>query len=170
MNIFATLLLILETNKTPNANASFCPPGTMIQICNIGQYQLPSGSWNLYVNGTDGYLNISKVNFDGSVLGTLQLSKSSGPGLCFMAIPCNINGNFNRHLGNLSFTASPTVQTVNPILANNQNYAGFLSFQVHGPDTIMFKLDGIGTTNKPQPIKGFGWDAPKLCLVMRCIR
>jgi len=160
----------MATRETLNADASFCPPGSMMQIFIMGQYHLPLGSWNLYINGTDGYLNISELNLDGSVFGTLQLSKSSGPGLCFMSNPCNINSNFISHAGNFSFIASPTVQPVNPILANNPNYVGFFSFQVHGPDTIMFKLNGIGSTNKPQPIKGFGWDTSKLCLVMGCIK
>jgi hypothetical protein len=166
ISIFAALLLFLETSVTQNANASFCPPGTNIQICNFGQYKLRTGNWNLYVDGTDGFLNITTVKFDGSVFGTLKLGNTSGIGLCFMSHPCNINGVFNSYTGKLSFISYPTVR---PIIANNQNYTGYISFQTNGIDVIKYKIDGIGTTMKPQPLREFGWDASKSCMVMGCI-
>ena len=135
--------------------------------CFIPQpYHLVTGTWDAYINGTDGILNISSVKFNGSILGTLQISNNSaGPGkFCSMSEPCNIIGTFNTKTGKLNFESHPTRESIK---ADIQNYTGYESSQIHGIDTVRYKLDGIGKTLEPIPIpvKEFGWDASKKCIV-----
>lgn len=167
MSLFTILLLILETNGTQNANASFCPPGQNIAICQ-GPYQLPKGVWQFESNGTRGILNISSATITGNVNGTLQFNDTRANTigiLCTTDHPCDINGNFNSFTGKISFNSTPTIPT---FVADVQNYTGFESIRTL-IDINFFHIDGIGTTVKPLPIKEFGWSAGKICIVTGCI-
>jgi hypothetical protein len=172
MSLFASLLLILETNGLQSANASFCSPGQNVTICQ-GSYPLPKGEWQFEANGDTGILNITSVTLTGNVNGTLQSNDTMGRGniaalgwLCPLDQPCNIKGQFNSFTGKISFTSTPTREMFVPDI---RNYTGFESVRTL-LDINLFHFDGIGSTNTPQPIKEFGWSAGKICLVMGCIR
>jgi hypothetical protein len=97
-------------------------------------------------------------------IGTLQLSNASGAiQLCPVAQPCNIKGTFDTQTGKISFTSTPSIPT---FIADIQNYVGYESFKVSGVDIVQHKLDGIGTVVSPSPVKEFGWEASKSCIVI----
>ncbi len=97
-------------------------------------------------------------------VGTLQLSNASGAiQLCPVDHPCNIKSTFNTQTGKIIFTSTPSIPT---FVKDIQNYVGYESFKVSGIDVILHKLDGIGTVVSPAPVKDFGWEASKSCLVI----
>jgi hypothetical protein len=163
--IIATLLLIVGNSGLQHANASFCPGGQNIAICQ-GPYKLPQGVWQFEANGTVGTLNISSVKITGNVNGTLQFIDTSGVGkLCVRTHPCNINGTFNSFTGKINLTSTPTIPT---FAADIQNYTGYVTSKTI-VDITFYHIAGLGSIVKPQPVKEFEWSASKSCLVTGCI-
>src|SRR5207253_4939454 len=132
-------------------------------------YKLREGNWNAHVGGVDAILNISSVDINGKVKGTLftgnatRMGNSSIITLCTAAHPCVVMGIFNTSSGRISFTSHPTIPTFAPVI---QDYVGYMSQRAVGIDAIGYSIDGIGLTIKPVFGQGFGWDASNFCLVV----
>jgi hypothetical protein len=153
-NIFSTVY----AQSTGITNTG-CPPGSPKgTICITPQeYKLPVGKWSAFIGVVSGPLTVSSVDNMGKVHGTIGL----GGSLCKVQ-PCLIDGSFDRRSGKIIFSSSPAVPT---LVAQIQNYTGYLSQNVRGIDVVDYTLTGIGKDIKPVPGPEFRWYATISCLV-----
>jgi len=157
----SSILLIIGSSGFQDSNAYMCDQS--IAVCSQ-PHKLITGIWDFYAAGNDGFLNITSSKDMDNFVGTLQLSNASGAiQLCPVSQPCNIKGTFDTQTGKINFTSTPSIPT---FIADIQNYVGYESFKVSGVDVVQHKLDGIGTVVSPPPVKEFGWEASKSCLVI----
>ena len=168
--VFATLTA--SGSLIATVNAFSCPRGSPVGIMVgpfPGPYRLPIENWNAHVGTADGILKISSVGVTGNIRGTLFTGNATNAGnpaamaLCTVAHPCQISGSFDAKTGRISFTSHPTIPTFAAVI---QNYIGYESSRVEGIELIHYTLDGIGTTVKPVPGIGFGWDASISCIAV----